>query len=137
MKRHRAYHSAVAVNRIIYVFGGTEEDTVEVFVNESWALIPFQMPTRLARVGLVWTTGNIVLIAGGAEGKAEDGAWLYDVSTTDFRTIAPLPKPDIFNSAGIYSDGNAYLIGSASIYEYNTSQRSWKIIPLEEENNRC
>lgn len=111
MKRHRAYHSAVEVNRIIYVFGGTEEDTVEVFVNESWALIPFQMPTRLARVGLVWTSGSTVLIAGGAEGKAEDGAWLYDTSTSDFQAIAPLPKPDIFNSAGLYTEGSAYLIG--------------------------
>ena len=84
MKRHRAYHSAVEVNRIIYVFGGTEEDTVEVFVNETWALIPFQMPTRLSRMGLVWTTGTQVLIAGGAEGKAEDNAYMYDTSTSDF-----------------------------------------------------
>lgn len=92
----RSEATCITVSGETYIFGGVNYqrlDTVEVYRNKRWELLPFKIPVRLNLVGLIKLNNYEVLIMGGAEGneKFSNYVWKMNLENGIFSTCSSMP----------------------------------------------
>lgn len=92
----RSEATCITINDSTYVFGGVNYqrlDTIEVWRNQKWSLLPYKIPLRLNLVGLIKLNSYEVLILGGAEGneKFSNYVWKMNLENGLFSTCASMP----------------------------------------------
>lgn len=92
----RSEATCITIGTSTYVFGGVNYqrlDTIEVWRNQKWSLLPYKIPLRLNLVGLIKLNSYEVLILGGAEGneKFSNYVWKMNLENGVFSACASLP----------------------------------------------
>jgi len=124
----RVCASASSWSSKVYVFGGTEEASIEKYEAESWVELSVQLPKWLALAGIYQLDGETALVVGGHH--TNDVFDVIKVSFSDGQRerLPSLPITDHFaGEAAVYRD-EVYFQGFLATYAYDLHTGIWRCI---------
>ncbi len=137
----RSSFRAVAIDKTIYVFGGSSLGTATVDTAETldtvtgqWRTLP-ALPTARFGHAMVELNGLIYVIGGYNSGTGIGAVNTFNPTTNAWQTVAPLPTPR-YNLAAVALDGKIYAFGgwvndapSTVVEIFDPASGTWSVGP--------
>lgn len=133
--------NATAVNfkNVIYVIGGSNKEhgrwellsSIERYQDNAWQILSFQLPCKMAGVGLVQYGEDKILLLGGSRERGTFSPEVFAFSLEDGseETFSNLPEGDAFWTQAVYqTDESIIVMGTMiGIYVYTKETNNWEL----------
>lgn len=147
LPRPQAYGTMVESKGNLYLFGGTDENTIykEVyrFDGKSWTKIS-EMPRPLIYTASAIIGSRVYLVGGGESlndsALGTNGAWAYDIKSGKWETLAPTPGPPVLYHTVSAVGNSLYVFGGSTqesgkeltnlnnVYKFDTISKAWQAV---------
>lgn len=124
----RACASASSWGSNVYIFGGTEETSIEKYDKESWVELSVQLPKWLALAGIHQLDGETALVVGGR--NTNDVFDVVKVSFSDGQRerLPSLPITDHFAGEALVYRDEVFFQGFLATYAYDLHTSIWRCL---------
>ena len=125
----RACASASSWLNQVFVFGGTEEASIEKYDGESWVELSIQLPKDLALTGVYQLDAENVLVVGGHTTPNDT----FDVTKVNLtrgqrERLPSLPITDHFAGEAVVYRDEVYFQGFLANYAFDLQANTWRCL---------
>ena len=124
----RVCASASSWSTKVYVFGGTEEASIEKYEGECWVELTVQLPYSLALVGVHQLDAETALVVGGLNLNDVFGVIKLNLSDGQRERLPSLPITDHFASESVVYHDEVYFPGFLATYAFDLQTGIWRCL---------